>query len=61
MKRIFADIALLIIFLAFYLTGAYGWFSSKNILYFSIILVAVLLLIGLKVFGNPFGRGKDND
>ena len=61
MKRIFVDIALLFAFCVFYLTGAYGWFSSKNIFWFSLLAVIVLLLIGLKVFGNPFDRRKGND
>lgn len=61
MKRIFVDIALLFAFCVFYLTGAYGWFTSKYILLFSILLVIVLLLIGLKILGNPFRRGKGND
>ena len=44
-----------------YYTDFWSLFTFKNAFLYSLILVAILLLIGLKVFGNPFRQGKDND
>lgn len=61
MKTILIDIALLLGLLVFYCTGAYSWFSSKNALICSSLLVIILLVVAYKVIGSPFRRSKDDD
>ncbi len=41
-----------------YYTNILSLFASKNALLYSLLLVAVVMLIGLKVLGNPFDRGN---
>lgn len=61
MKAVLINVGMLLSLVLMYYTGFWSWFAFKNAFWYSLILVAVMLLIGLKVFGNPFGRGKDND
>lgn len=61
MKAVLINVGILLGLVVMYYTGFWSWFSFKNAFLYSLILVAVMLLIGLKVFGNPFERGKDND
>lgn len=61
MKAVFINIIMLLGLVLMYYTDFWSWFTFKNAFAYSLVLVAVVLLIGLKVFGNPFVRGKDND
>lgn len=61
MKTVLINVIMLAGLALMYYTGFWTWFASENAFLYSLILVFILLLIGLKVFGNPFVRGKDND
>ncbi|MCI5544927.1 MAG: hypothetical protein MR368_05620 [Azospirillum sp.] len=61
MKTLLINVGMLLGLVLMYYTDFWSLFTFKNAFLYSLILVAILLLIGLKVFGNPFRQGKDND
>ncbi len=61
MKTLLINVGMLLGLVFMYYTDFWSLFAFKNAFLYSLILVAILLLIGLKVFGNPFRQGKDND
>ena len=61
MKALLINVIVLLGLVLLYYSGVLTLFASKYALLYSLLLVAVVLLIGLKVFGNPFERGKNND
>ena len=61
MKTVFINVGILLGLALMYFTDVLSLFTFKHSFLYSLILVAGLLLIGLKVFGNPFRRGKNND
>ena len=61
MKTILINVGILLGLVLMYFTDVLSLFAFKYSFLCSLILVAVLLLVGLKVFGNPFRRGKNND
>ena len=61
MKALLINIIVLFGIVVLYYSGLLSLFASKYALLCSLLLVAVVLLIGLKVLGNPFERGKKND
>jgi len=61
MKAILINLAIILILITMYYLDFWSLFSFKNSFWFAIVAVASVLLIGLKVIGNPFGRGNDND
>lgn len=58
MKAILINIGILLAFFALYYTDFLSLFTFKNALCYAFILVVIMLLIGLKVFGNPFVKRK---
>ena len=58
MRIFFINIIVLALLALMYYTNFWSWFAFKHSFWYSLIPVAVLLLIGLKVFGNPFDRGN---
>lgn len=61
MKTLLINVGMLLGLVLMYYTDFWSLFTFKNAFLYSLVLVAILLLIGLKVFGNPFRQGKDND
>ena len=50
----------IIIFMA--IIGAFfGWFTSRYAFWGALALVAVVFIIAIKVLGNPFAGGDDDD
>ncbi len=58
MKTFLINIGMLLGLIALYYSGVLSLLASEYALWCSLLLVAVMLLIGLKVFGNPLRQGK---
>ena len=58
MKTILINLFILLAIIAMYYSGFWKLFSFDNALLYALALVAVVLLIGLRVLGNPFGKRK---
>lgn len=61
MKTYLINIFILLLFFVAYSLDFFGWFTGRKPLFFAILLVFVMLIIGWKVIGNPFNEGKNND
>ena len=61
MKTVLINVGILLGLALMYFTDVLSLFTLKYSFLYSLVPVAVLLLIGLRVFGNPFRRGKNND
>jgi len=44
-----------------YYIDFFGWFTSRYAFIGALALVAIMFLIALKVLGNPFAGGNDDD
>lgn len=60
MRTILINIIIFAAVLAIYYTDFFGFFTSSFAFWGALVLVIVLLLIAVKVLGNPFAGG-DND
>ncbi len=58
MKVILINIGILLFFVAMYYFDFWALFTFKHASWYAFGLVVIMLLIGLKVFGNPFGKRK---
>lgn len=58
MKTILINLGILLFFAAMYYFDFWALFTFKHASLYAFGLVVVMLLIGLKVFGNPFGKRK---
>ena len=58
MKTIMANIGILLFFAAMYYFDFWSLFTFKHAVWYAFGVVIIVLLIGLKVFGNPFGKRK---
>lgn len=61
MKAILINLGIILAIIAMYYLDFWVFFTSKNSFWYVLLIVAVLLLVGLKVLGTPFGRGNDDD
>ncbi len=61
MKNYLINIFILLLILLAYYLDIFELFVGKKALVFSFLLVIVMLLIGVKVLGNPFHKDKDDD
>lgn len=61
MKLILGNILIIIgIGIAYYL-NIFGWFAAKYTYVFVIALLIIVLVVAMKILGNPFGGEKNND
>ncbi len=58
MKAILTNVGILLALFAIYYFDLLSLFTFKNARLYAFGLVIIMLLIGLKVFGNPFGKRK---
>jgi len=58
MKTILINLGIIAAIVAMYYLNFWEIFTSKYSLAAALTLVIVMLLIGIKVFGNPFGKRK---
>ncbi len=58
MKAILINVGILLAFAAMYYFDVLSLFTFKNARIYAFGLVIIMLLIGLRVFGNPFGKRK---
>ena len=58
MKTALINIGMLLGLVLLYYSGILPLLASKYALPCALLLVFIMLLIGVKVFGNPFGQGK---
>lgn len=58
MKAILINVGILLALGAMYYFDFWSLFAFKNAFWYAFGLVIIVLLIGLKVLGNPFGKRK---
>ncbi len=58
MKTILINLGILLALAAMYYFDFWDLFIFKNAVWYAFGLVIIVLLIGLKVLGNPFGKRK---
>ena len=58
MKAILINGGILLALAAMYYFDFWSLFTFKNAFWYAFGLVIIVLLIGLKVLGNPFGKRK---
>ena len=58
MKAILINVGILLDLAAMYYFDFWSLFTFKNAFWYAFGLVIIVLLIGLKVLGNPFGKRK---
>ena len=58
MKAILINVGILLALDAMYYFDFWSLFTFKNAFWYAFGLVIIVLLIGLKVLGNPFGKRK---
>lgn len=58
MKAILINVGILLALTAMYYFDFWSLFTFKNAFWYAFGLVIIVLLIGLKVLGNPFGKRK---
>lgn len=61
MRNILINMVIILILAVMYYTNAFGVISSNGIFIFATILLIVMVLIALKILGNPFKRVDDDD
>ena len=60
MRTIFINIIIFAAALAICYTDFFGFFTSSYAFWGALVLVVVLLLIAVKVLGNPLSGGKND-
>jgi len=58
MKAILINLAVILVLVAMYYLDFWYWFSFENAFWYALGLAIIMMLIGLKVLGNPFGKRK---
>ena len=58
MKSILINLGIFIGLFLMYYFDFWNLFTFHNALFYALGMVVIMLLIGLKVFGNPFGKRK---
>lgn len=60
MKAFLINIGIIIVLILAYYIDFFGWFTSKYAFIGSLVMVVIVLIIALKVLGNPFKK-EDGD
>ncbi len=58
MRAVLINLGILLAFVAMYYFDFWALFTFKHATLYAFGLVIIVLLIGLKVLGNPFGKRK---
>lgn len=58
MKALLINLGVILAFAAMYYFDFWHFFTFKHAFLYALGLVIIMLLIGLKIFGNPFGKRK---
>lgn len=61
MRAILVNIVIFMAIIGAYYIDFFGWFTSRYAFIGALVLVAIVFLIALKVLGNPFAGGDDDD
>ena len=61
MKVILVNIIVFMAIIGAYYTDFFGWFTYRYAFTIAIALVVIVLLSALKILGNPFSGGNDNE
>lgn len=61
MKAFLINIGIIIALIFAYYIDFFGWFTSKYAFVGSLLLVIIVLIIALKVLGNPFKKEDDDE
>ncbi len=61
MRAILINIGILLAIAIAYYIDFFGWFTTRYAFWGSLILVAAVLLVALKILGNPWHKEDDDD
>lgn len=61
MKSWLISVLVVLVFVFAYYTDLFALLASEGALITALILVSVMLLLALKVLGNPFRKADDDD
>ena len=61
MRAILLNIIIFMAIIGAYYIDFFGWFTSRYAFWGALALVAVVFIIEIKVLGNPFAGGDDDD
>ena len=61
MRAILVNIIIFMAIIGAYYIHFFGWFTSRYAFWGALALVAVVFIIAIKVLGNPFAGGDDDD
>lgn len=61
MRAILVNIIIFMATIGAYYIDFFGWFTSRYAFWGALALVAVVFIIAIKVLGNPFAGGDDDD
>ena len=61
MRAILVNIIIFMAIIGAYYIDFFGWVTSRYAFWGALALVAVVFIIAIKVLGNPFAGGDDDD
>ena len=61
MRAILVNIIIFMAIIGAYYIDFFGWFTSRYAFWGALALVVVVFIIAIKVLGNPFAGGDDDD
>ena len=61
MRAILVNIIIFMAIIGAYYIDFFGWFTSRYAFWGALALVAVVFFFSIKVLGNPFSGGDDDD
>ena len=61
MRAILVNIIIFMAIIGAYYIDFFGWFTSRYAFWGALALVAGVFVIAIKVLGNPFAGGDDDD
>lgn len=61
MRAILVNIIIFMAIIGAYYIDFFGWFTSRYAFWGALALAAVVFIIAIKVLGNPFAGGDDDD
>lgn len=61
MRAILVNIIIFMAIIGAYYIDFFGWFTSRYAFFGALALVVIVLIIAIKVLGNPFAGDDDHD